>query len=61
MTHPSTEELEAFGSGLIDDADFGRIREHIADCAECRNRMRSFPPDAFTQLLRDSVNEEDPL
>lgn len=37
--HPTLESLQTYGLGKLDDASAGIVREHLADCADCRRRM----------------------
>ena len=51
LTHPPTEELAAFGLGLLDDPASQAVQAHLADCEECRQAVAGTPGDTFTELL----------
>jgi anti-sigma factor RsiW len=34
-THPTSEKLQAYGSGKLDDASAEVVRKHLEDCADC--------------------------
>lgn len=50
--HPAPEELQAYASATLSETDAGPIEAHLAECAECRDRLRAIPPDSTLELLR---------
>ncbi|WP_052639885.1 protein kinase domain-containing protein [Zavarzinella formosa] len=51
LTHPPTEDLAAFGLGLLDEAATQAISDHLAECEECQQAVAVSPGDTFTDLL----------
>ncbi len=55
--HPPEEELTAFSAGRLGEEALTRIEGHLTDCADCRDRLKSLPPDRLTVLLREPSRE----
>jgi WD40 repeat protein len=51
--HPEPTELAAFSAGKLDEDALTRIEGHLTGCAECRESLKSLPPDRLTMLLRE--------
>jgi serine/threonine protein kinase len=52
--HPQADELAAFVAGKLDEDALTRIEGHLTDCAQCRDSLKSVPPDRLTMLLRET-------
>jgi serine/threonine protein kinase len=52
--HPQADELAAFSAGKLDEDTLTRIEGHLTGCAECRESLKSLPPDRLTMLLRET-------
>ena len=53
--HPSTEDLRAFGLGLLTSTDFETIAEHLGRCPECEKEVITIHSDGFVSLLRKAA------
>jgi hypothetical protein len=51
-THPSGEQLAAYGLGKLDDAEATGVGEHLETCEGCRQSVEDTPPDPFVQALQ---------
>jgi serine/threonine protein kinase len=52
--HPGTEELQAYGQGLLAPEAAVTLEEHLADCARCCELLEQAPGDSFLYRLRDA-------
>jgi hypothetical protein len=50
--HPSTEELRAFGNGLLDLASASDVETHVAACPACCETLRTVPDDNLVRELK---------
>ncbi|HLJ93736.1 MAG TPA: protein kinase [Gemmataceae bacterium] len=55
--HPSREQLSAFDSGQLHDAEWEEVERHVAHCATCCGDLEALPEDAFALLLRSSASK----
>ncbi len=56
--HPTSEQLEPFDRGEIDEADASAIEEHLATCATCQAlTVQGSSDDRFIRLIR-AVGQE---
>ena len=53
--HPSAEDLQAFGLGLLTVTDFETIAEHLGWCPECERQVTTIHSDGFVDLLRKAA------
>jgi serine/threonine protein kinase len=51
-THPDTDQLAAFGRGVLSDPDCATIEEHLAACQPCQLLLETLPDDPLAQLVR---------
>ncbi|MCA9148582.1 MAG: serine/threonine protein kinase [Planctomycetales bacterium] len=53
--HPTSQTLQAFLCGELDDSTEQQIEHHLTDCVECREQLTTLcdGPDRFSQQLRD--------
>ena len=58
--HPTSEILQAYGLGDLDDASAEAVNKHLEDCPDCRPRSprctRQFPRTASTSPGRTGGN-----
>ncbi len=52
--HPTSEILQAYGLGKLDDASAEAVNKHLEDCADCRRKAAEMSPDSFLGRLRDA-------
>src|SRR5262245_16071973 len=52
LSHPTVEELTAFGLGRLGDAESVAIEGHLAECSTCRVVVASTPADSFIAKVR---------
>jgi hypothetical protein len=52
LTHPGTDQLAAFVSGRLDEAESVLIERHVADCNACRLVLEALPDDSLDRVLR---------
>ncbi len=53
LTHPSPEQLAAFGAGRLRDEESVSVEAHLAECAECCQWLNQEPgDDSYVRLLR---------
>src|SRR5207247_4182755 len=52
--HPSTDTLQAFGLGKLDDASAEVVMSHLEDCPECHQKIAALPGDSFVEGLRQA-------
>lgn len=53
-THPTSEELAAFGLGKLSEPRAAAVARHLESCDACRKTAASVPPDSFLGLVRDA-------
>jgi predicted Ser/Thr protein kinase len=58
VTHPSPEELSAFGLGRLDEETLLRLETHISQCSRCIQALEELAGDAFVNRLREAVSEQ---
>jgi WD40 repeat protein/serine/threonine protein kinase len=58
--HPSPEQLLAFVSGRLDEAESSAIASHLADCADCCTLLESQPADSLIAKLQASARPDAP-
>src|SRR4051812_29623479 len=51
-THPTAEELSAFGLGRSSVGSRDAVEGHVRDCPECQARAAAVPDDRLLGLLR---------
>ena len=58
-THPTREQLTAFGLGQLSAEVRTRIEQHVAECDICCQQLRSVPDDTLLDRLKghQSTNE----
>jgi serine/threonine protein kinase len=54
-SHPSPEELSAYGLGQLDDDASAAIEDHVADCTPCQTLLEQVPGDTFLARLQESA------
>ena len=54
MTHPTPQELTAFGLGQLAEAEATAVAGHLEVCPSCRRVVENLPPDAFVGKVRAS-------
>src|SRR5579862_6139313 len=52
VTHPSAQELNAFGQGKLSDAAATTIARHLETCLDCQEAVANLPPDAFVAKVK---------
>src|SRR5262245_26795166 len=52
VTHPSREELSAFGLGKLEGAPAATIAAHLEECDTCRRAVEKVSGDSFLELIR---------
>ena len=57
-SHPSREELVAFGQGKLDDKAHQRIEQHLEGCDHCCKFLSGIPIGPIAEALRDSDLDE---
>src|SRR5947209_1071145 len=53
LTHPSHEQLAAFGSGQLGPGEMAEVERHVAGCDACNAVLESLPDDSLVSLLKD--------
>jgi hypothetical protein len=51
-THPTPQELTAFGQGKLPEAALAPIMAHLDACPQCREAVENLPPDSFVGKVR---------
>src|SRR5262245_6216644 len=51
-THPTPQELAAFGLGKLPERATAAIADHLETCPACRQAVMAVPPDSFLDKLR---------
>ncbi len=54
LTHPTREQLEAFGLGLLSPRELEEVAEHIEQCEECCRTLASVQNDTVVELARQA-------
>jgi serine/threonine protein kinase len=57
MTHPTADELLAFGLGKLAEAETPALESHLAGCSQCRKALDELPADKFLAKLRQAMEE----
>ena len=52
--HPTSETLQAYGLGKLDDASAEAVNKHLEDCPDCRRQVAEMAPDSFLARLREA-------
>src|SRR6516165_9382648 len=47
VTHPSPQDLTAFGLGKLPERAAAAVAAHLETCAACRQAVADLPPDSF--------------
>jgi serine/threonine protein kinase len=55
LTHPTPEQLEAFGLGRMNEAEALELESHLAECSQCFSALEGVPADSFVAGLREAV------
>lgn len=56
MTHPSLEQLAAFGAGRLEDGESAAVEQHLAVCEPCCHKLKVLPSDdSYVALIREAV------
>ncbi len=50
--HPTSETLQAYGLGTLDDDSVEAVSKHLEDCSDCRRQVAEMAPDTFLARLR---------
>ena len=58
--HPTTETLQAYGLGKLDDALAKVVSEHLEDCPNCRRQVTEMAPDTYLGGLPGAPEEHRP-
>jgi hypothetical protein len=59
LTHPSHEQLAAFGSGQLGPDEMAEVERHVAGCDACNAVLESLPDDSLVSLLKDRITVAD--
>jgi uncharacterized protein (TIGR03067 family) len=59
-THPSPEQLTAFGLGRLDERDETAVALHLEGCDACRTAVEGLPGDSFVARVRGAGENEPP-
>jgi hypothetical protein len=54
LSHPSPEQLSAFGLGKLDEETSATLEAHLADCPQCRQALEHPQADSFVARLREA-------
>jgi tRNA A-37 threonylcarbamoyl transferase component Bud32 len=58
LTHPTHEQLAAFGAGRLSDEESVTVEEHLRDCVACCQSLKHMPgDDSYVCLLREAGSE----
>jgi WD40 repeat protein/tetratricopeptide (TPR) repeat protein len=52
--HPSSDILQAYALGKLDDASAEVVIKHLEGCPDCRRQVAEMAPDSFLARLRDA-------
>src|SRR5215472_16311515 len=55
QTHPTPEQLTAFGLGQVSFADSARIESHVLSCDSCAQAVKAVPNDHLIAVLQQSA------
>jgi serine/threonine protein kinase len=58
LTHPTPQQLEAFGLGRLGEAEALALESHLADCPRCAEALEQVPADNFVAGLRGAREAE---
>src|SRR3954447_22463059 len=53
LSHPTPDQLAAFGLGRMGAAERAEIERHVAGCETCGGTLASLPDDTLVSLLRE--------
>src|SRR4051794_33312952 len=53
LSHPSHEQLTAFGLGQLGPDEMAEVERHVAACDACNAVLESLPDDPLVSLLKD--------
>jgi WD40 repeat protein len=54
--HPSADQLQRFGRGLLPPAEAAVLEEHLGACDACCRLLEAMPVDSFLGRLREAKN-----
>jgi serine/threonine protein kinase len=60
-THPTQQQLAAFGLGKLPEPAAGLVARHLETCALCRQAVAALPPDSFVRKVHAARPEESAL
>src|SRR5438552_10933043 len=60
LTHPSLDQLTAFGQGRLSEAELAELSSHLGECSECREKVEASGDDTLISLLRAADTKHDP-
>jgi tetratricopeptide (TPR) repeat protein len=60
MTHPTSQQLDAFGRGEVAEPEAATIEEHLAVCVECQTQLDQASSDDPLMVLLRSAAENSP-
>jgi anti-sigma factor RsiW len=52
VTHPTPQELAAFGLGKLPERTAAAVAAHLETCPACRQAVAAVPPDSFLDKVR---------
>src|SRR5215831_9900831 len=52
VTHPTPQELAAFGLGKLPERTAAAVSSHLESCPACRQAVAAVPPDSFLGKVR---------
>ena len=52
--HPTSETLQAYGLGTLDDDSVEAVSKHLEACSDCRRQVAEMAPDSFLARLREA-------
>src|SRR4051812_41240648 len=50
--HPSPDDLDAFGLGVLNDSSAEAVSRHLEECPKCRQAAEAEPGDGLLDRLR---------
>lgn len=59
--HPTKTELDSFVHGQLNEADQQRVEQHLENCHDCCEVLRSIPHDDLVEKLRSSSHSHEPV
>jgi serine/threonine protein kinase len=57
VTHPTPQELTAFGLGKLPERTAAAVAAHMESCTICRQAVAELPPDSFLDKVRSAAFE----